>query len=157
MGLDMYLNRKKYVKNWEFKTKKHTITVKENEIVDDRIKPERITYVVEEVAYWRKFNALHGWFIQNCADGVDDCREVYVPIEKLKELLTLLKEVQNSFTDKEKVEELLPPTTGFFFGSSKIDESYEDDVNETVTELEKILSEVSDCESDFSFYYKASW
>ena len=28
----------------------------------------------EEVAYWRKFNALHNWFVQNCQDGVDECQ-----------------------------------------------------------------------------------
>ena len=32
----------------------------------------------EEIAYWRKANAIHGWFIRNCADGVDECQPIAV-------------------------------------------------------------------------------
>ena len=31
-----------------------------------------------EVAYWRKANAIHGWFVYNIQDGVDDQNEYYV-------------------------------------------------------------------------------
>ena len=26
------------------------------------------------VAYWRKANAIHSWFVENCQDGVDECQ-----------------------------------------------------------------------------------
>ena len=27
----------------------------------------------EEVGYWRKANAIHGWFVRNVQNGKDDC------------------------------------------------------------------------------------
>ena len=42
-----------------------------------------------KVAYWRKANAIHGWFVDNIQDGVDDQNEYYVSKEKLEELKKL--------------------------------------------------------------------
>ena len=41
---------------------------------------------IQEVGYWRKANAIHGWFIRECADGVDECQEIPVSTIKLLEL-----------------------------------------------------------------------
>lgn len=30
------------------------------------------------VGYWRKANAIHGWIVRNIANGVDDCKKVYM-------------------------------------------------------------------------------
>ena len=104
MGLDMYLYKENYVRNWNHMTpeQRHKITVKKNNKVRKDIKPERISYVVELVGYWRKFNALHSWFIENLADGVDNCQRIPVEIDDLKKLLGTLKEVK-SVLDKSKV------------------------------------------------------
>jgi len=40
----------------------------------------------EQIGYWRKVNSVHGWFVRELADGVDECQEIPVPFEKLKEL-----------------------------------------------------------------------
>ena len=40
----------------------------------------------EEIAYWRKANAIHGWFVRNCADGVDECQPIAVSREALNHL-----------------------------------------------------------------------
>ncbi len=40
----------------------------------------------DEIGYWRKANAVHGWFIRNCADGVDNCEPVNVSREALNHL-----------------------------------------------------------------------
>jgi hypothetical protein len=37
---------------------------------------------ITEVGYWRKANAVHGWFVRECADGVDECQEI--PVSKIK-------------------------------------------------------------------------
>lgn len=38
------------------------------------------------IRYWRKANAIHNWFVENIANGVDECQEIYVTIEDLHNL-----------------------------------------------------------------------
>ena len=38
------------------------------------------------VGYWRKANAIHGWFVRELADGEDNCQDIYVPTEALVRL-----------------------------------------------------------------------
>ena len=66
MGLDMYLSKKTYVKNWDYNeaNPKHFVSVKKDGTLRSDIKPERVSYIVEEVAYWRKFNALHNYIVE---------------------------------------------------------------------------------------------
>ena len=185
MGLDMYLSKKTYVKNWNHMSPEelHKITVKKGNKVRKDIKPERITYIVEQVGYWRKFNALHNWFVQNCGEGVDDCREYHVSRENLTELLDNLKKVKESldkstkslakvhvgwsnrekmyedvevYDNKEVVSDLLPPVEGFFFGSNVIGEWYYNEVKETIELIEELLNE-DNLSSSSDFYYRASW
>ena len=68
MGLDMYLSKKTYVKQWDFQDeeKKVKVDVTKNGEPLKGIKSERISYVVEDVMYWRKANQIHGWFCSNC-------------------------------------------------------------------------------------------
>ena len=186
MGLDMYLNKKTYVKNWEHNgpENQHQITVSKGGNPRTDIKPERISYITEQVAYWRKFNALHGWFVNECANGVDECQSIYVPVEKLKELLTTLTEVKSvidnskktvkvlkdwdgkdyeveSYDCEEAVKELLPPVQGFFFGGYEIDEWYKQNVDETVKVIEDLLDELGESDKyglySGEIYYQASW
>lgn len=42
----------------------------------------------EEIGYWRKANAIHGWFVRNCADGVDERQ----PIKVSREDITALRQ-----------------------------------------------------------------
>ena len=44
---------------------------------------------MQEVGYWRKANAIHGWFVRELADGVDECQEIPVSKIKLLELQAL--------------------------------------------------------------------
>lgn len=161
MGLDMYLSKKTYVKNWRHMTPEelHKITVKKGGKTRKDIKPERISYIVEEVGYWRKFNALHNWFVQNCQGGVDECQESYVSQEKLKTLLESLKKVQSLkpkdgevTVNEEKLAEHLPTTSGPFFGGTEYDEYYFQEVDETVKLLEELVKD-----DEGYYYYQASW
>lgn len=104
----------------------------------------------EEVAYWRKFNALHKWFVDNVQRGVDDCEYHLITKEKLNEISVLMG-VLSIDRDFSK----LPPQSGFFFGSTEINEWYWERVKESVIILEKLLKE-TDFEN-YELYYRSSW
>jgi hypothetical protein len=95
MGLDMYLAKKHYIQNWDHMRpeQRYSVSVREGGKRLRTIKPERISYVVEEVAYWRKANQIHKWFVENVQGGNDDCKEYYVDREQLKELLATVSTV----------------------------------------------------------------
>jgi hypothetical protein len=158
MGLDMYLTKKTYVKNWDHEgpDARHTVTVTGPSA--SHIRPERISSIEEEVAYWRKANAIHQWFVDHCQNGIDECQQTYVTREQLTELATLctdlaaLYETDPSEADARAVKEL-PPHGGFFFGSTDIDEYYWEYVRETAAQLTALLEEPEGGD----FYYQSSW
>lgn len=101
------------------------------------------------LGYWRKANAIHGWFIRTLANDVDDCKPVKVTREQLAELRKLCLIVN---ADKKLAPVLLPPTQGFFFGSYDIDDCYFDDIRETVNIIDNALNSKKRV-----FYYQSSW
>lgn len=153
MGLDMYLSKKSYVKQWSFQKKNHEVDVKYDG--EDRldIKPERVSEIVEEVMYWRKANHIHGWFVEKIQGGMDECQESHVGLDDLIELKDLCKKVLET-----KNTDLLPITGGFFFGRMEVDDFYWEDTKATVDAIESILAEKRpDGATAPSFYYQASW
>ena len=155
MGLDMYLKREHYVKNWDYnpEEKKFEITVNRGG-KPYPIDPEKISYITEEIMYWRKFNALHNWIVNNCANGVDECQRIYMSNNDLVDLYNTLKEVS---VDNNKAEELLPTTAGFFFGGTDYDEYYFDQVNRTIEELRPYIQDIHENSFNSDFVYQASW
>lgn len=155
MGLDMYLKREHYVKNWD-----HNPEEKKFEITVNRggkpypIDPEKISYITEEIMYWRKFNALHNWIVNNCANGVDECQRIYMSNNDLVDLYNTLKEVS---VDNNKAEELFPTTAGFFFGGTDYDEYYFNQVNRTIEELRPYIQDIHENSFNSDFVYQASW
>jgi hypothetical protein len=152
MGLDMFLYKKNYIRqgDWVGPEFKQEVTVKTGGIIDTKIKPERIKYVLEEIGYWRKANQIHKWFVDNVQNGNDNCDNYYVDREDLENLLKVCKEVKN---DPSKADELLPTRSGFFFGSTDYDEWYFNDIDSTIQILEEALN---DKDAD-SFEYSSSW
>ena len=153
MGLDMYLYKKHYVKNWDWMAdhEKHTISIKKGKKKLDHIKPDRVCSVVEEVMYWRKFNALHKWFVDNVQEGVDDCKESFVDESDLKMLLETLTYV---LENKDTAENILPTAQGFYFGNDEMDDNYWNCVKSTIIQLKDLLEEDN---KGASFYYRSSW
>ena len=152
MGLDMYLYAGKYVGNWdhdkpeekmEYKNVLQAIGSKEFTCAGSPHLNVKIC-----VAYWRKANQIHSWFVQNIQNKVDNCASYYVRPERLQELIDLCKKVLET-----KDSSLLEPAGGFFFGSTDIDDYYWEDLENTIKQLEKVLSEFK----GFEFYYHASW
>jgi len=157
MGLDMYLEKRNYVKNWNYMSnnEKHNVVVTKNGEPVSHIKPERITYVNEEVGYWCKANHIHNWFVENVQEGKDDCGDYWVNKEDLEKLLDLCKQI---IEDPSKAEELLPTRSGFFFGGTEYDEYYMNSIEHTINILEEVLSEVD--ERGYlhgEIYYSSSW
>lgn len=104
-----------------------------------------------KIGYWRKANAVHDWFVQNCQDGNDDCREAYVSTEQLEELRKVCQMVLDNHA---LASEYLPTTSGFFFGSTEYDEWYFQDLQSTVEIIDNALSNIGD---EWSFSYQSSW
>jgi hypothetical protein len=152
MGLDMYLSKKTYVRQWDHQSpeEKYEVVVTKGGKPVDGIKASRVKYIEEEVGYWRKANQIHRWFVENVQDGVDDCRDAYVNREDLETLLDICKKVD---TDHSLAESLLPAASGFFFGGTDYDEWYYNDIQNTIKILEEALAE----DSSSDFYYSSSW
>lgn len=151
MGLDMYLSKKTYVKQWDHQSpeEKYEVVVTKGGKPVDNIKSNKVAYIVEEAGYWRKANQIHRWFVENVQRGDDNCGEYYVDREKLRELLELCKKVKS---DSTLAEALLPSASGFFFGSTEYDEWYFNDIDNTIAILEEALE---DDRADY--YYSSSW
>jgi hypothetical protein len=153
MGLDMYLTAKKYL--WSDKDKE--LSAKINELVgveaDMQNRWNGSSMIVKEISldamYWRKANAIHGWFVRRCQGGKDECQLSYVSREQLQELVELCHEA----LDKPD-HEVLEPTEGFFFGSYEKDEWYYQYLKETIEGITKVLTLP---EKEYEFYYQASW
>lgn len=147
MGLDMYLHRSsKNFDKQEYNNILKTTTYEEYEVYENQHFPE--------VAYWRKSNMIHNWFVENCQDGVDECQSTPVSKEKLITLRDACKYVLES-KDVDTALEILPPVSGFFFGGTEIDEWYWSDLDETIQMLDKILEE-TDFETQ-QIWYQSSW
>jgi hypothetical protein len=151
MGLDMYLSKKTYVKQWDHQSpeEQYEVVVTKGGKPVDGIKAKRVKYIEEEVGYWRKANQIHRWFVENVQRGEDNCGEYYVGSEKLAELLELCQKVK---ADNSLAEELLPSASGFFFGGTEYDEWYFNDIENTIAVLEEALE---DDRADY--YYSSSW
>jgi hypothetical protein len=105
-----------------------------------------------EGAYWRKANQIHDWFVQNVQGGVDECDEYPVTPG---ELMSLVETCQKVLANRDLAEELLPTTSGFFFGSTDYDEYYFEDLENTIEQITTALDNHTD--SGTQFYYQASW
>ncbi len=180
MGLDMYLERKIYIGGkWEHNQISGDFNIYKRGLKLP-LELKDVQYVVQEVCYWRKANAIHNWFVNNVQNEDDDCGQYYVSEEKLTELLNLCKEVKEkailkdgdvvngqTFDGKgnwvdiiekgqvienaEEISKILPTQSGFFFGSTDYNQWYYEDIINTIDMLEKVLKEDKEF-NDKGFY-----
>ena len=151
MGLDMYLTKNTYIgANYEHNKVSGTIQI-EKDGKEIPIQFNRVSEIIEQVGYWRKANHIHNWFVENCQDGVDECQTTEIYIEQLTDLLQVCKKVINN---KDLASELLPTSSGFFFGGTEYDEYYFNDIQYTIELIESLLKEDN---TNSSFYYSSSW
>jgi hypothetical protein len=145
MGLDMYL----YARQFAFNGFKNQDLY--NKIVQEAPFALDTASVQVQVAYWRKANQIHKWFVDHVQDGNDNCEEYRVTRDQLQLLVDNCKLV---LMNKEEAPNLLPPQEGFFFGSYEYDEFYWQDIQDTIEQLEKILNEYPE---EWDFQYQSSW
>jgi hypothetical protein len=136
---------------------------------------------VTEVAYWRKANAIHEWFVQNVQGGTDECEAHPVTREQLQELAAVCRRVLDAsqivkgqvhngtlfrggqrieqymdgevIADPAVAQELLPTQQGFFFGSYDYDEWYVQSLQETIEQVDRALA----LDGEWTFEYQSSW
>lgn len=174
MGLDMYLYANKYINDENVDQIKKLAGT--NNIPNPHI--TKSINVRQLVGYWRKVNAVHGWFIDRIASGVDECQEIYVSREQLENLrhdciVALANPDRDYQIENQKVfyqlcdylnkletpidpatyENPVPPVDGFFFGSNELTEYYYSQLEYTIDLITNLL----ELDDDFSFEYQASW
>lgn len=123
MGLDMYLMQR----------------IKKEEHIED-------TNV--ELVYWRKANAIHKFFT-DINDQYDSCDVIEVTKDMLGQLLDRCAMV---LEDRSRADELLPTTSGFFFGSTMYDEWYFNKLEDTIRDITPILSDADIKDGDLYYY-----
>lgn len=188
MGLDMYLTATHYLGCWSFTDEAEKSRFRQimqlAEFGDFCCKDAPGLEVEVNVAYWRKANAIHRWFVDNVQGGDDSCKKTYVSNEHLAALVSLCKQVLDSvetvpgqlhagttyYPDGRVVENFepgnvvaqqwiaastLPTQSGFFFGNTDYNEWYLDSLRKTVEQIEPLLTDPRFQHSDF--YYRASW
>jgi hypothetical protein len=155
MGLDQYLYAEKYLSNSEWRGEK--VQQQFRDVVEACEASNVITKaqfpsatVKFQVGYWRKSNQIHDWFVNNCQNGEDDCKEYYVSRDQLIELRSLCQRVLDNHA---LAGELLPTASGFFFGSTDYDEWYFGDLQETV----EIINHALTLKDEYTFTYQSSW
>ena len=109
--------------------------------------------VTVSVAYWRKSNQIHKWFVDNVQDGKDDCDEYPVNRATLKKLQDLCVEV---IKNKDVAKDTLPTQEGFFFGSYEYDDWYFHDLEDTINQIQDVLENYKE-EDNWSLSYQSSW
>ena len=187
MGLDMYLEAERTIYAVDEDEKKMNDELRKTlekffEGIDS-IRTGNLDYttVVIEVAYWRKANQIHRWFVKNVQGGNDDCGRYWVSREKLEELKKLCEEViakskvidgtvtaglvidsngarpilevGKVIENPEVATELLPRQSGCFFGNIEYNEWYLNDLKRTVEIIDRVLK----LPKKWSFYYRSSW
>lgn len=160
MGLDMYLSAKKYINKYDWNKGEEPTpnplfeTVRQASGFGNHKSSEDFATIVVEypVAYWRKANAIHKWFMALDEYNDDNIGDVYVTRENLKELKRLCMQVL--FTPS-KADELLPTEAGFFFGSTEYDEWYLEKLKDTIEQINGILDANDD--DGIHYIYSSSW
>lgn len=87
----------------------------------------------EEIAYFRKVNFLMAFF-----NYEGNCEYVEIDREQVEELIDRCNQV---LLHKSLAKELLPTTSGFFFGSTDYDEYYFDSVRDVLNTFNLILDD----------------
>jgi hypothetical protein len=155
MGLDMYLYKKHDTKNHRFEQRQTAVSVATNGVPRTDIKPERIQHVTELVGYWRKVNAIHGWFVHNVMNGKNEnCTDFTVKRAQIEALRDTCKRV---IATPSLAAELLPAYVGFFYGAYEYDEDYFADLADAVADLDQVLAEPTPFPDTFDYVYAASW
>lgn len=174
MGLDMYLEAEHHLSGgWDHNRKDPNgkevkqfdaaLAVLGTDFATHRARYPGGNYIdlVFEVAYWRKANAIHAWFVRTVQDGKDECQRSYVDTKQLEELRSACQQILDTADadgiscDEDLARRLLPTQEGFFFGSQEYGRYYVQDLRDTVRQIDAVLSDPLNEYADL--YYRSSW
>ncbi len=178
----MHLYKKNYVRHLVTAPppRQYRVTVTQGTL-PTAVKPERVAYIIEEVAYWRKCWTIHKWFVQNVQAGEDDCKEYVVDVKQLQALVDQCKKALGMMSaveiamgegllysgndenrqavvnqlvraERELTNQLMPMIAGLFFDTEDYDE---EQLRMTLDMLEPVLAEPAGFA--VSYHYKSSW
>ena len=94
------------------------------------------------LGYWRKHPNLHGYIVNTFAEGIDDCKEIWLNEEMIQKIIDAIRHKE------------LPQTEGFFFGES---DGSEDAESIRIFERAKCWLMTPDEKVGKDVYYQASW
>jgi hypothetical protein len=178
MGLDMYLYAEKYMGGNTDKPELYA-EIKNLAGLKDLPTPDFSNVVVKSmVGYWRKANAIHGWIVDKCGKGVDECQTIYLSDEDLLnlrndcikalanpnreyqiennkvfyQLCDYLNKLEQPIT-VENYENPLQPVEGFFFGGNELSDYYFYQLEYTIDLITSLL----ESDQELNFTYQASW
>lgn len=145
----MYLYARRFV--WDDPSPENNAEVKAvAKLLCNDVHPQRVKYIIERCGYWRKVNWLHGWFVDNIQEGVDNCKEAYIKRDQLRGLLNSVEQALKTGDHS-----MFTPRQGFFFGSENMsEEEWKEDLQQTADILNACFNDYS---KDWEFYYQSSW
>ena len=136
-----------------------------------------------KAGYWRKANQIHRWFVENVQKGIDDCGYYRVSLKQLFALRDkCLKVIETAkvekgkicvgkryngsewepimedgeyITNPDEVSEILPTTSGFFFGSTDYDQYYMQDIEDTIEIINEVIA-TTNFDEEY-IVYTSSW
>src|SRR5690606_24667712 len=110
---------------------------------DEQLKVQPVQHILR-LGYWRKHPDLHGYIVQNFANGEDRCQQISLEIDDIRQIINAIRNDE------------LPFTEGFFFGESENDDEQK---NNTIVVFENALKwvQTDDGRTWRSVYYQASW
>lgn len=157
MGLDQYLEARKYVARYDlskpydqdrgFTESDEFARIAESLPLGLELYGESGLTIGVNVAYWRKAVHIDQWFADH-TETYDN--EVWVPRETLQELLD---NVNTVLRDKSYASELIPDPSPF--EKDRYDDYYYSTLEYTQKALTHLLGR--EAYEDLSFYYRASW
>ena len=124
---------------------------------DYLLEREEDAYVVAgdyEVAYWRKANQIREWFATHIDGFEDDYGYYEVTKDLLEDLITDCSYVLSN-RNIEISREVMPTSSGFFFGSTEYDDYYYGDLEYTIGKCREIIDSTD--WDDEVVTYSESW
>lgn len=156
MGLDMYVTAKVY--NYSFMPCEYL-----KDGIDIIVKKTKCLGTLDslsfEFLYFRKVNWLHKWMVDNVQNGEDDCQPYEIDTELLEQVLSVIRQVMD---DNSLAKDLLPTQSGFFFGDTRMEESYFEELKRVYDYISTRLEEYKKFKEEnpdvfVGFFYQSSW
>ncbi len=110
---------------------------------------------------WRKMNAIHGWMVKHVMDGIDENegKSYWISYSNLLDFYDQLVKARLT-----RDATIFPPSKGFFFGGTKVDEYYWEEILWTIEQLQDTIKDMKEAiemdelvDYEYSFWYESSW